>query len=263
MQKIRGWLKIKLRGMLVFVLFVLAHFALAQKTDSTKSVKYFGGGVTLTNNGVSLLPSLSLGKPAVLFDMSAGNKKLSFEPQFRFSLEGQPWVFLFWWRYKLLKADRFFINTGIHPAFAFKTIPVVTNGASSETLITHRYLAGELSPNYLVKENISVGLYFLYSHGFDKGAIGNTYFVTINSNFSKIKISDRLFMRFHPQAYYLRMDDDDGYYVTATIALSAGNLPFTLQSIVSQPFVSNIPGGKDFVWNVSLIYAFRKEYVEK
>jgi len=37
----------------------------------------------------------TLGKPAAIFDLSVGNERLAFEPQFRFSLEGKPWSFIF------------------------------------------------------------------------------------------------------------------------------------------------------------------------
>jgi len=72
-------------GILATLLFLMVsiftHDASAQEGDSTKTINHFGGAVTVTNNGISLLPTFSLGKPAVMFDMSAGNRKLSFEPQ--------------------------------------------------------------------------------------------------------------------------------------------------------------------------------------
>jgi hypothetical protein len=84
------------RLLLLWVLLLFNHLAFSQEADSTKAVYHFGGAVTVTNNGISLLPTFSLDKPAVMFDMSVGGKKLSFEPQFRFSLEGKPWAFIFW-----------------------------------------------------------------------------------------------------------------------------------------------------------------------
>ena len=85
----------------------------------------------------------------------------------RFSLEGKPWTFLFWWRYRV-KTDKFLFSFGAHPAMNFRTeiSPITGN----EMIVTRRFLAGELSPNYLVTKNISLGVYYLYSHCFDKGA---------------------------------------------------------------------------------------------
>lgn len=90
--------------------------------------------------------------------MSMG-RRLSFEPQFRFSFEGEPWTFLFWWRYKLLKTEKFRINVGAHPALLFSPATDSVNGVSEEVLVSNRALAGELSPNYLLTKNISVGVY--------------------------------------------------------------------------------------------------------
>ncbi len=85
-------------GFMAFILLIIGQPSFSQTTDSTKHIGHFGGGVTVTNNGISLLPTFALGKPAVMFNMSVGGKKLRFQPQLRFSLAGKPWSFLFWWR---------------------------------------------------------------------------------------------------------------------------------------------------------------------
>ena len=78
----------------------------AQETDSTVSkVNRFGGAVTIQSKGISTIPNLTLGKPALVFDMSVG-KKLTFEPQFRFPLEGKPWAMVFWWKYNTLISNK-------------------------------------------------------------------------------------------------------------------------------------------------------------
>ena len=240
----------------------LTHLSFSQNSDSTKFVSHFSGAVSVTNNGISLLPNFSLDKPAVIFDMSMG-RRLSFEPQFRFSFEGKPWTFLFWWRYKLLKTERFRINVGAHPAIIFRPATSFINGISEEVLVSKRYLAGEISPNYLLTKNISVGMYYLYSHGFDAGTTKNVHFLTINSKLSNIKLFDQFYVNFHPQIYYLRMDEDDGYYVTSTLILFRKNFPVSISSIMNKIIQTDIPASKDFVWNVSLIYSFNNEYVKK
>jgi len=258
----KNHLNLRALAAIMFVaLLPLSHLAPAQTVDNTRGIDHFGGAVTATNNGISLLPTFSLGKPAVMFDMSVGNKKLSFEPQFRFSMEGKPWSFVFWWRYKLIQTSRFKMRVGAHPAIAFRTIPTISiNGDTRETVVAQRYLAGEFSPNYFVTKDISIGVYYLHSHGFDAGATRSTHFITINGNFSNIKLSERLYVKFNPQVYYLRMDNRDGYYATATFALARKDFPISLQSIINQAISTHIQSKSDFVWNVSLIYAFRKEY---
>lgn len=85
------------------------HTANGHIPDSTEKINYFGASATITSNGISLLPSFSLGKPAAMFDMKMG-RKLTFEPQFRVSLEGKPWAFIFWWRYKIFSDRKFQIR---------------------------------------------------------------------------------------------------------------------------------------------------------
>ena len=76
--------------LLVLILSVIDHISFCQKADSTKNIFHFAGGVTVTNKGISLVPTFTLGKPAAIFDPSTGKRKLYFEPQLRFALEGKP-----------------------------------------------------------------------------------------------------------------------------------------------------------------------------
>ena len=244
-------------------LLTLTQLSFAQNADSTKPVFHFGGAALVTNNGISLIPTFSLGEPAAIFDIYMGKRKLSFEPEFRFSLEGKPWAFLFWWRYKLVEGQRFKFNIGAHPAMNFRTVTAEVNGEWKEMIVTRRYLAGELSPNYFIAKNVSVGVYYLYSHGIDKEAVRHTHFVTLNSNFSNIRLFDEVYLRFIPQVYYLKQDKEDGFYATSTIALAKRGFPLSVMAIFNKTIETDITASKDFVWNLSLIYSFSKHYVTK
>jgi hypothetical protein len=249
----------------VFVMIVLLHLsnaAFSQKADSLEIKSHFSGSLTVTNNGISLVPTFSLGKPAVIFNLSIGKGRLSFEPDMRFSLEGRPWSFLFWWRYQLAQSEKFRMNVGAHPAMNFKTSTVILNGISQEQIIARRYLAGELSPNYLFTKKISIGLYYLYSRGLDEGAPKNTHFLTLNSNFSNIRLPNNFFMKFTPQIYYLKQDNRDGYYYTAAITVARKNFPLSVSSIINKAIRTGIVS-KDFVWNLNLIYSFNKTYARQ
>lgn len=245
----------------VFLIFFMlsVHPSFGQSIESSRVINYFGGSVAVTNNGISLLPTFSLGKPAGILDMKVG-KKLTFEPQFRFSLRGKPWSFIFWWCHKLLSTERFRIRVGAHPALLFKTIPVTSNGVTSDRIMTQRYLAAELAPNYHLTKNISIGVYYLKSHGFEEDATKNTDFVTINCNFSNIKLSEQFLLKFYPQFYYLRMDERDGIYFTSTLTLVRKDFSLSLQAIINKIIQTDILSD-NFVWNGSLIYSFGSRYV--
>lgn len=248
--------------LLLFILASITNDCIAQKTDSTKSAVYFSGSVGVTNNGISIVPSFSLGKPAAQFNFYLGEKRLSFEPDIRFSLSGKPWSMLFWGRYKLITNNKFKVNTGAHLGLNFRTSVLPINGDSSEATIARRYLAGEVAPNYFLSKNISVGMYYLYSHGLDAGTIGNTHFITIGTNFSHIKITDQFFLKFNPQLYYLKLDARDGYFFTSSLTVAKENFPLSVSSTINKEINSNIAGSKNLLWNVSLVYSFNKKYFE-
>jgi uncharacterized membrane protein YGL010W len=249
-------------GLLFAVFLFLTQFCFSQNSDSTNVVNHFGGAVTVTNNGISFIPTFSLSKPAVIFDLSVG-RRLSFDPQFRFSLEGKPWSFLFWWRYKLLKTDKFSVNLGSHLGLAFNTLKDTTNGFTSENIIAKRYLAGEFAPNYFLAKDISIGIYYLYSRGIDNGTTRNTHFLTINTSFSKIRLVKQFYLKFTPQVYYLKMDQQDGFYFTSALTLANRKIPISISSVTNKVIQTRISASQNLVWNISLIYAFNKNYEEQ
>ncbi len=249
------------KALFLLIFSSLAHLSYSQNADSTRVPAHFGGAVTLTTKGISIIPNLTLGKPAAIFDLSMG-RRLSFEPQFRFSLEGKPWSFIFWFRYEVVNSKKFQLKIGAHPAFAFKTIPYETDGTSQDIIRTQRYLAGDLVPTLNLTKSISTGFYYLYSRGIDEDIIRNTNYLAYRINFSNIKLGDKVFMRFNPQVYYLNMDKDGGFYFNATLTLAMRNFPLSVSSLINQTIKTDIPIGEDFLWNVSLIYTFNKKYRE-
>lgn len=247
---------------LFFMLLMLSHVAFSQKVDSLKNTLFFSGAVSVTNNGTSIVPSFSLGKPAVILNLSMGKNRFSFEPDIRFSLAGKPWSFLFWGRYQLANKGKFQMTTGTHLGLNFRTSVMPKNGDSSETTVARRYLAAELFPRYLLTNNISVGIYYLYSHGLDAGTIKNTNFITFNVNFANIKLSKHYFMRINPQFYYLKLDAQDGFYITSSFTIAKKNFPLFVSATINKTIQSNINGNKDFIWNLILAYSFGSKYLK-
>ena len=248
---------------MLFVLLSIPVITFSQKNDSTKVGIHFGGAISVNTKGISTIPNLTLGKPAAIFDLSMVRRKLSFEPIFRFALEGKPWTFIFWWRYKLLEREKYMIRLGVNPAVAFKTIPVTTNEVTDEIITAQRTLTGDLTSSYFLTKNISIGPYYMYIYGIEKSAIKNTHYLALRSGFSNIKLSDQFFMRFNPQVYYLKMDKNDGFYFNATLTLAKRNFPLSVSTLINKTIQTEIPIGEDFLWNVSLSYSFNKKYVEQ
>ncbi|MEY4383956.1 MAG: hypothetical protein RI995_1498 [Bacteroidota bacterium] len=230
--------------------------------DSTAVERHVSGNITVTQNGISLLPNMSLGKPALIMEYSLGSKKYAFEPQLRFSLDGKPWSFIFWFR-KRLQYKKFGLTLGTHPSIVFKRKNVMdANGETIESLDVQQYAVGEISPNYRISPNTTIGMYYLTSFAWINAPVHQTQFVTLNAVMNNIKLGGNFRLRVFPQVYFLKMDDIQGTYATATLTLSHKKSPIFISTILNQKFNSTIPG-KDFVWNVSLGYSFNTEWSKK
>jgi hypothetical protein len=245
--------------LMLFTFMGFRSNVVAQNEDSTKLVNNFRTVVSVTNNGISLVPTFSLGKPAVIFDASFG-RRLTFDPLIRYSLEGKPWSFIFWWRYKLIKPGKFQFTVGVHPSVLFRTVEETVNEVSTEFIRARQYLVGELYPYYMLTNNISIGLYYNYSRGLAKDDTRNTNFLTFRTAISNIRLFKGLSLSVVPQAYYLKMDNRDGFYVTSAITLSMENFPLSISSVVNKTIKSEIISD-DFVWNISLNYTIYKKFV--
>jgi len=249
---------------LIFIFSIqMISFGFSQNLsiDSSKLKSYLHGNFSVTNNGISFIPSFSLGKPAAVFEISTGKKRLSFDPQLRWALNGKPWSFVFWWRYKLITKEKFTFNVGMHPSVAFKRVSSTVNGNATVNLVPQQFIPFEFASSYWVNKNLSFGMYYLISHGIYGAATKYTNFLTINSSISNIKLSPLLRFRMNPQFYYLKMDANHGTYFSDVLLLSHLKSPFSFGSIINKPFKSTIPGGTKFSWNLSLFYTFHKNYV--
>ena len=242
-----------IKNTLLFLLFHISLVAFAQNTDSTKTL--VSGAVSITNNGVSLVPAFSLEDPAAIFDVAIKRKKFSFEPQLAFALkDAKPWYFVFWLRYKAIETSKFNMGVGFHPGFLFGTTNFLVNGVNEEHITTSRFFVGELTPNYKITHNISVGIYYQHSRGFNSN-LRQSNFLGLNGNFSNIGLGGKYFMRAIPQVYYLKNDNKDGFYVTSTIALAKRDFPVSISTLLNKKIRSDIPSD-DFIWNLTVTYSY-------
>jgi hypothetical protein len=249
-----------------FIIFsIVLNFTMNARAQTADSLKQetgiFTGAVTMTTKGLSTFPNLTLGKPAAILDLSMGGKKLRFEPVMRFALTGKPWSFIFWVRYEVMNNEKFQFKIGAHPAYSFKTISVTQNGTTKDVLRAQQFLAGELAPVFKVGKNINLGPYYIYAHGMEKDIVKSSNFISFRANFSNINLSENYFMRLMAQAYYLKLDADDGFYVNSTLSLNRRNFPFSVSSTMNKIIQSEI-AGDDFLWNINLTYSFNTRYTK-
>lgn len=206
---------------------------------------------SLTNEGISIIPAFGLGEPAVLTSFSAGNR-LRFEPEFYFSTKGDPWAFLLWLRYDLLRHERFSLQIGMHPGYTF----LKSEGNGNETVTeVVKILAGELSARYKLTDRMDVGLYYLRGGAMDGAFPQESHFLSLNSALPGLNLARGLRFTILPQIYYLKLEDTDGFYAASTLTLALDDFPITISSVINKIIDSDITGNPDPLWNISLNYS--------
>lgn len=246
----------KIRFTILFVsLICVKRISFAQQ-ENTQGDLTFNGNMLVTQNGISLIPSFSLGDPALQFDLKLRKNRFSFEPDMRFALEGKPWSFIFWFRYQLIKKERFSLRVGAHPALNFRTVTIIRNGLNEDLIETRRYLAGEIAPNFKISDKVSVGVYYLRAKGFDEG-IKSTNFATASASFRDLFVTEKFYFNFSPLFYFLKTDDLTGIYANAFIELKRKDFPLSIASILNKAIETEIVPEDDFIWNIMLVYTFR------
>ncbi len=244
---------------LIFASFFVSATLIAQEQTPAKPSGQFGGVITATNNGVSIIPSFTLGRPALLFDLSLSGERFSFDPMLRFGMDGKPWSFVFWGRYKAIKDKPFTLTLGAHPAFIFAERIVKVNGQEKTMFVSQRFLAMEIAPMYKFSNRFSLGLYYLRGHGFNPIPPDNSNFLALNTVVSNLPLGGDFNLRVNPQLFYLKVDDNSGTYFTSNFTVTKPGFPIGFQGLFNQKMKSTIPGD-DFIWNVGLLYLFSTPY---
>ncbi len=237
-----------------------SEMLVAQRKDSTF---FFHSDLSITNNGFSIVAAFTLGAPAAFLDMRMGNKRMTFEPQFRFGLDGRPWSFIFIYRYKAIMKPKFQLTVGGHlPGINYITRTVDVNGIQEPLSVARRFLAFELFPTYKISNRASLSLYYLRGHGFQEHGPQISNFLSLQGSFSKIKLAGKTYLNFNPQVFYLKVDQADGYYANASTTLGIKGFPACISAIVNKAIQSSI-AARDFDWSVSLVYTLDKHFVMK
>ncbi len=254
------------KTLLIAGLLFFAGYAVSQQTDSTKTELNFSGTINANSNGFSLVPTFSLGEPALQtgFNIS-GNGRFSFHPQFWYSmLDYKPWSFIFIWRYKLVRKEKFEFYLGTHaPAINFKSASVIEDTTRKDVIKARRFYPPlEILAAYKLKKNISLGMYGIFGRGIEKEVATTNYFLSFRTDFNDIPLTKQFYLRFNPQVYYLRIDDEDGIYAAGGLTLAHRKWPVSVGTMFNKAVTSEIDVS-DFEWNVGMTYAFGKTFVER
>lgn len=248
----------KIIGFVCLLFFRQLCFA-ETTADSTKKEMQFATTTLITNNGISVIPIFSLGKPAAIINFTVG-RKFTFEPEFRVSLEGKPWSFIYWFRYKLARTPKFSLSIGAHPAIIFRTIPVTINGNNEQILRAQRFVAAEMAQNYRFNNHVNLGFYYLVGAGSVENKTKPTNLLVLRSGYNNINLGKEFVAGINSQLIYLFTNGEEGSYVNATLTLAHKRSPVSLSYFYNQPINTSITGGKNPLWNIGATYAFNKMF---
>lgn len=240
----------------IFLLMPLA--VLSQDIDSTRKPTVFSGTWAVSSNGFSIVPAFSLNAPAALAIISWRRGKFSIDPDIRMTLNLTRGSMLLWFRYHAIEKKRFGLRVGAHPAINFLPREIETGNGTQTISQMRRFLAWELVPSYRISKRVSSGIDYLQGNGLQKDGPITTNYVNFNLSFTQIPLGRQLYTSFFPAAFYLNVDGNDGWYYAATALIGHRKLPVDFSSSINKTIRSNLPGNRDFLWNVGLNYRFRK-----
>jgi len=247
-------------GMLVIAVSILQPAVLlaqGKKDSMQHSAPVLSGNISVTNNGFSLIPAFTLGSAATQAIIKMAGKRFSFEPEFRYGLNGKPWSFVFIWRYKLIHQEKFTLNIGTHlPAINFVSAPLLLNGEMQEVTRARQFFpVFEFNPQWVIHPRVSVGVMYQYAIAQAKELARETHFLSFRGSVSRLPLGGNLLLNANAQLFYLKMDANDGVYIASGVSVGKKEFPFSLAANWYRAFQTNI-SGKQYDWNVSLVYSF-------
>jgi hypothetical protein len=235
--------------------------AQTQPADSSqKKAIVFSGSLGISSNGFSIVPTFSLNSPASMILLSVKKNKFSFDPDIRLTPNAKKGSMIFWFRYHAITNKKYSLRVGAHPAMNFQTREITVNGKTSTISQMRRFFAWEVSNNFSINKHLSTGIYYLQGNGLQKDGARTTHFVAFNTNVADLKLTKSVRLAVAPTFYYLYLDKEEGTYVSGAVTLSHKKWPFALQHAFNKTINSNITGNKDYMWNVSVHYQFRKNF---
>lgn len=217
----------------------------------------FSGQFVLTNNGISPIPTFSLGEPAFSINLRMARRRFSFEPEFNFEfLQGMPWAFALPFRYYAVKTETFNLILGVEPSVNFQSLEALADGKTRRVIESRRYFGFQVAPTFTVTRNWFVSFFYLRGFGFDDGP-KRAHFLSFSTSVNRLRVSRYFYLTFRPQVFHLRVDDEEGYYTSMYTELNFGDSPFSLSTTFNKSLDTEISPEQDFIWNAALIYTFK------
>jgi hypothetical protein len=237
-------------SLLLLLIFTVAYSN--EKNDSTKAKLHFTGNVSLNSNGMATIPAFSLGKPAIMANLTLAMKRFSYDPTVAYGLNMRPWIIDNWVHYRLIYKPRFELRTGVDFSMFFSEYDT----GEDKILQGQQYITFEIAGIYKISPESSFSLMYWSDNGQDPGSMtGNFYNVVYDR--TNIGIGKSFLFSVNVQFFYLDYTgENDGLFVSPRIASSLKDLPLSVFFQVTQAITSNVEPFPGFRWNAGVAYLF-------
>lgn len=203
------------------------------------------------------IPAFSLGKPAILSNLSLKKKKFSYDPEMAFSVEGVPWFFNNFFRYKLIEKTKFQFRTGLSWAISYSYPEVIQSDVKRTIAKAERFLWLELVPGYKISEKLAVSSITFSGYNFEPSSVKPINCLSIIGNITKVKLTESIYCNIFPQLFYLNLDGHrDGFFVSGILGIGHNKFPLFLSTQINKTLTTTISPDPGFKQNISLSYSF-------
>jgi len=205
---------------------------------------------SINTNGISSVPSFSLGAPAIMAAPVFTKGRFSYEPLLAYDMDIQPWFIDNWFRYKIVDRPAFELRTGLNFSMYFSDYKL-----PDETILQgQRYWAAELAAIYKPSDRSYLSATYWNDNGQDPGSIKGHYISLVGER-SKIALGKSILLAANLNFFYINYDgNNDGLFISPKITSSVRNLPFALFFHGIQAITSNISPYPGFSWNLGFSY---------
>ncbi|HUX96987.1 MAG TPA: hypothetical protein VMV47_14725 [Bacteroidales bacterium] len=209
-----------------------------------------GCNFSINTNGISSIPSFSLGAPAVIVAPTFTKGRLNYEPVLAYDMDIQPWFVDNWLRYKIVDRPKFEFRTGLNFSMYFSDYKL-----PDETILQgQRYWAAEFTAIYKPSARSFISGAYWNDRGQDMGTITGHY-LALMAERSEIGIGKSFLLAVNLHLFYINYTaSNDGLFISPKLTASLNKKPLALFFHGIQAISSNISPYPGFSWNLGLSY---------
>jgi hypothetical protein len=233
--------------LLIFISFVSLSQESVDKPDSKLKA---GCTFSINTNGISSIPSFSLGDPALIAAPTLTLGRFNYEPVLAYDLDIQPWFIDNWFRFKIINRPKFEFRTGLNFSMYFSDYKL----PDDTVLQGQRYWAAEFTAIYKPSARSFISGAYWNDRGQDEGTITGHYLALMGER-SEIGIGKTFLLAVNLHLFYINYTGpNDGLFISPKLTASLKNLPFSLYLHCIQAITSNISPFPGFSWNLGFAY---------